>query len=153
MGWPEARDAIIAIVEGVTVTTKKGGMPGRFRYLEDADMQGPVPDSRAFWFATTPSMAVTGPLMPSAQAGRARVEIELVISYAVSLTPGLALEVMLEDYDAVGRALRDDTGWDRPDSTIESIDVGGDRQGRARIEKNDDGTHFLIFEIPLEYRG
>lgn len=147
MGWVEARNQIVTIVEGTTLSTKKRGLGSFIRYKAEASALT-LPDSRCFWFevesATTIRMIRNGGTWES-------VELDLVICYRADLEPAEMLEAMLLDRAALSPRFLDGTQWNRPTSTILKIAHSGEDNLMPTTFERVEGATLMRARVRVEY--
>lgn len=151
MSWALAKAQLVSVIEAATPSTQKRGLPANFAHVpeqpESLDGNG-----RTFRFALQ-NLRGVGPLMPSAQALRSRYEVTLEVDYGVDLEPEELDDAIQHDYLVLRAALLDDSGWDRPTSTIENVFPGTPPDLLpATIDRDETGVR-LVIVFDLEFRG
>jgi hypothetical protein len=151
MSWALAKAQLVSVIEATTPTTQKRGLPAAFAHVPEqpATLEG---NGRTFRFSVQNPRGV-GPLMPSTQALRSRVEVSVEVDYGVDLEPEELDDAMMQDYLVLRAALLDDSGWDRPSSTIENVFPGTSPDILpATIDRDETGVR-LVIVFDLEFRG
>jgi len=149
MSWPDARDRIIAIVEGTTPTTRKRGMPDKFKHIPSATPDAGN-DSRTFAIVIK-SMAMKGHISVSLPRWE-RFAIDVVVAYRGDIDPTALYEVIAADHLALVQRLGNASLWAQPSSTIESLFLGDELIGSAEIVE-DEGMMFVSYAARLEFRS
>lgn len=150
MAWPEAYAQIAAIVKDTPVTTKIGGAGDRFRLVDFGELS----KTRTFAVRLGPNMHGVGPLMPSAQSLRTRWGGEVVVAYSFDAEDARLDQIIAADYLAIRTRLLDDAYWNRPTSTIESLNAGNSASLMpANLERLERGAARLHFPFNCETTG
>jgi hypothetical protein len=149
VSWALAKATLVSIVEGVTPTTTKRGLPGAFAHVPElSETQG---NARTFRFRID-DLRASGPLMPSAQTLRSIYAVTVEVDYSVDLEPEELDDCIQQDYLAIRGSLLDDSLWGRPSSTIELILPSGNEILPASIKRDEAGARLMI-TFDLEFRG
>lgn len=149
MGYIEARNQVIAIVEGVEGVVEQMRRTGvyTFKHFPDAS-DDKLPKSRGFWIRSL-SHAMKGPITPALPT-RMVSEMQLSVAYRSSSDPSIDDENMAFDHRVISGALLDASKWARSTSTIISIHAEGELLCPGIIEQLE-GAQVLRITFPMEY--
>lgn len=150
MAWVECRDQLVSIVEGTTPTMTKRGLPGSFKHVVNASVDGFTPSARAFWF-TIDTMLMKGQVTLTLPRWY-RYGINLNIVYPADVDPTLMFEAIASDHSALATRLPDTSLWGGTSSTIEGLFLGADEILAADIDITDDGIAIVTYPMTAEFR-
>ena len=145
MAWIEARDQVHTIVKETPPSLLIRGAPAKFRLVDLSELS----ETRSFALHLGPEMFGVGPLMPSPQALCTQWGAVLIVAYRPHKEAVDLDALMAADYLALRLRLVSDVYWNRPPSTIDTINVGNSaRIMGASVDRLDDGNARL--KIPLQ---
>jgi hypothetical protein len=147
MTWALARRRLVAIGEGVAVSTKANGLPAKFKHDKNGDENADTGDSRRFWLRTLSGYG-KGPFTTSTTWWRATVQ--LVVEYVADNKTDALDEAMVGDAIDLIKAYSLGSNWDRPASGIVAVNVDGDNIAPFEIESGD-GRRRLRINLEVTY--
>jgi hypothetical protein len=153
MGYIEARDQIVSIVQGVAAyddsnnvwQMRRAGVY-LFKHFPDAS-EKKLPKSRGFW-CRAEQRSINTPIT-AVLPGRSRFGLVVTVAYHTSSDPSVDDENIAFDYRVIASALLLASNWNRPTSTIVSVSAGEDVLLPATIEPVV-GARLLRISVPLE---
>lgn len=145
MGWVQARDKIIEIVEDTAGLVAAGGLVAKFEHMNEGNA---LADSRVFFIAieTMKAKGQNTRVLPM----WSRYGLDLVVIYRAQSDMTAVYAAIAQDHTALVKQLRD-TDWDGARSTIESLWLGSDFIGDADVELIE-GAFAVHYRFTLEFR-
>lgn len=132
MSLAAVRLRLAAIIIGANPVGTPRGMSASFHHVTEAGDRDLPPRARAFFIASD-EFSTMGPYTPLGSSNERKDRLRIEITYPDDLEDAEIDNAMSNDYDAISARLLNDALWNRPDSTIISLTVDGDRFIPARI--------------------
>lgn len=145
MSWTSAYAQLVVIHEGTSPTTKKAATPAKFKHKPEASRIQLPGDSRVFFFEIE-KIAMKGQITVGLPRWQ-RAMIHSLVFYAEETDQKTLLEIMAADHLALLTQLGDQSKWNQPTSTIESLFLGGDLLGETKIDRVEGGR---LMDIAFE---
>ena len=146
MSFMSARDKIVEIVQGASVTTSTAASGGRFRYNDSVNRER-LGTTREFFIEVTGG-AVVGPLTSTTRLWHA--DLNLAVFYQDVRSAKKYDELVVSDYQQIADALLDVTLWAPLTSKIRTITVEGSSVVLYSLDDFED-SRILNITISLEY--
>lgn len=152
MGWVEARDQVITIIEGTTPPTSRLGNTQRFTYSASASEDGTLPHSRVFWFELVASE--TKRIIRGGGTWE-RVDLDIVTAYRLAgeSNLGAVQEAMCLDRPAITQRLLLPANWNQPDSTLQLIGHDGSEGLMKTTFSKVEGARLMRMRARVEFES
>lgn len=145
MAYADAKDRLVTMLEAVTLTSVGHGVPGKLHHVKTSTEEAPA-RSRGFRIETQVIAIQGGTLHPSSPRRQRRVDGEIVVDYEPLADRDAFDRMVVSDFEAIADYVTDTGNWNRPASTIETLNLLGadeesispgsievDNNGRARL--------------------